>query len=667
MQRYRLMTRCLVLAIAGACGTQPRVPQLPAPKPVTRASAAPALPAPPLVRTDAGRGGAEAPPAAAIAHVAVTPDGTAAATADENGDVRLWPALDGTRQPRVVIAPQAHALAIGPRADGFTIAVLDAAGGLYLANVDRDGHSRSHVSLAGDAAYVGIAMTSAGLLAWRADESIALLDGDGATLAQVATEPGERIVTIAVSGGHAAALLARENKRGVRGLALAGGMRWNDWIALGDSVGDTLAVSPSGTRLAVVEGEQLAVLDGAGRLIEHGNRFATDVFAFTEDDTLVFATRSGLAWHFVGRSLTLGPHDVTGPLLAVGGDRAVSASNGELVLASSKKASQYLGYGMVAPTIAQPAIDGQLVIGLGATFLTLDKSLAEAGTPTFPVPPNTQVADMRWLGGDAWVVEAADPDDGVTSLVVVGGGKSKVVRSGLVFTHVLMYEPSTHLLTLSLGDAPSVYRFDPATLELALLTSVKGEPYTQTELVPVAPARAGGAQLLYASLRDETTVEWLRDPAKLRDVALASAKFQGAIAATDAAGHVYGWQSTASGMELAVLAAGKRIGKLPAEGPVSLWPAPAGDEVIEISAHVVTLLALDGKQRWQLPIDSASQALWLTDGSVAIVTGAGIVRVDAKTGAITAARCGWQFGLSAKPHPTTPTVEPVCSALEPSD
>lgn len=662
------MTRVAVLALAAACGTHAPPVELPAPRPVTRAPdaavSAQVLPAAPLVRTDGAQGGAEAPSAGAITAIAMTPDGSAAVTADEVGGVRLWPALDGSREPRVIMVPEPHALAVGARGDGFTIAVLDASGGLYLANVDRDGRSRSHVTLPGEPAYLGIAMTPGGLVAWRADETVTLLDGDGATLGQLATKPGERLVTVAVAGGHAAALVERGGKRGVRGIVMTGGLAWNDWIDLGDEIGGTLAVSPSGKLLAVREKDQVAVLDASGKLVETASSFATDVLAFVDDDTLAFATRSGLAWHGIGKNQSFGPRDATAQLLAVGGGRAVSSVGGELVLATQKQ-TQYLGYGVVSPTVAQPAIDGQLVIGLGDSFLTLDRALHVAGEPTFPVPSGTQVADLRWLGGDAWAVEASAIDEGTTSLVLVGGGKSKVVRGGLTVSHVLMYEPSTQLLTLSLGNAPSVYRFDPKTLELVKVATLGADSYTQTELVPLAPARAGGSKLLHVSLRDVTTVDWLRDPGKLA-AATSSVRFPGAIAAADAAGHVFGWQSTASGVvELAVFAAGKRIGTLPTDGPVSLWPEPTGEHIVELGMHDVSLVALDGTRRWVQQIEGASQALWLADGGLAIVTAAGVARLDGKTGAITAARCGWQFGLSAKPHPPAPRVEPVCVALEP--
>ena len=120
-------------------------------------------------------------------------------------------------------------------------------------------------------------------------------------------------------------------------------------------------------------------------------------------------------------------------------------------------------------------------------------------------------------------------------------------------------------------------------------------------------------------------------------------------------------------MELAVYRDGKRVGALPADGPVSVWPDPAGGRVIEIATHAVSLVTTDGKRAWTQPIEKATTALWLSDGAVALVTASGIVRIDPATGKVTAVRCGWGFGLATTPHPTPPQIEPVCSQLEGAD
>lgn len=658
------MTRAVVLALAAACGTpvrhvEPVAPAVPAPAP-----AVPAPPMPPLVRTDAPAGGIEAPHAGPIELVAATPDGRAALTSDVTGGVRLWPALDGSQEPRVVALPEPHALAIGPRDGGYTAAVLDAAGGLYFASLDAQGKSRAHVSLPAEPAVRGIAMSTRGLVAWRADQTVVLLDGDGVTHAQLATAAGERIVTVAVAGEHAAALIERDGKRGVRGIVFDKAAAWSDFVELGDKLGDQLAIAPAGKQLAVRDDDNVLIVDASGHVIDRVRVEGEKAIGFPDDAHLAAVGAGGLHWITIGKHGNPPRDTVTGQL-AVGGGRAISAASSDLVVATPS-ATQYLGYEVESPSFAQPAADGQLMIGLGAHFLLLDRTLHVAAPSSVPVPPGTEVADLRWLGGDVWAVEASAPENGKTSLELVSGGKAKVIKTGLTVAHVLMFEPSTNLLTLSLGPAPSVYRFDPTKLELTRVAAVPADAYVQTELVPVAPARAGGAQLLALSLRDRTTVAWVTDPARL-DRAASTTTFSGTIAGADSAGRAYGWESVGDRLVLAVYRGGKRTGTLPTDGPVSLWPDPEGTRLVELGTDAVTLVGVDGKLLWKKALSGGSQVQWLGDGALAVITAAGIARLDAATGNPTATRCGWGFGASAQPHPPAARIEPVCAQLEPGD
>src|SRR5947209_4208289 len=124
------MTRALVAGfVLVACGTPaahaPRIEPTP---PARDAAAAQqpelALSSPPVVHP-ASRAAIEAPHGGGIVTLAVAPDGQSAVTADQLGGLRLWPALDGSREPLVVELPHARDLTIGPRADGFTIVVRD--------------------------------------------------------------------------------------------------------------------------------------------------------------------------------------------------------------------------------------------------------------------------------------------------------------------------------------------------------------------------------------------------------------------------------------------------------------------------------------------------------------------------------------------------------------
>src|SRR5262245_43236339 len=129
-------------------------------------------PGPPIatVRAPATRRAIEAPHGGAIVALATTDDGKAALSCDELGGVRLWPAVDGSREPRVVDLPQPRQLAIGVRPDGFAIAALDEVGGIVVAQVDGDGLTKTRATLAADPPFTAIAMTDLGVLALRSDQ-----------------------------------------------------------------------------------------------------------------------------------------------------------------------------------------------------------------------------------------------------------------------------------------------------------------------------------------------------------------------------------------------------------------------------------------------------------------------------------------------------------------
>jgi hypothetical protein len=186
--------------------------------------------------------------------------------------------------------------------------------------------------------------------------------------------------------------------------------------------------------------------------------------------------------------------------------------------------------------------------------------------------------------------------------------------------------------------------------------------FEQTVFVPLFPKLARGNQLLQISLRDKQTFKWLADPRAL-DKAAATLTIDGAYAAADNAGHVYAWHGVGAKSQLTIFTDGKATGTLPLTGPGTLWPNPQGTQVLELAPAGVSLYGLDGTLLWTREVSGAQDALWLSDGAIAITHASGVVRLDPKTGALTAARCGWDFGLSTKPHPIAPRIEPVCMQL----
>jgi hypothetical protein len=408
------------------------------------------------------------------------------------------------------------------------------------------------------------------------------------------------------------------------------------------------------------KGKQVATQDFNGGAAE---------LRFADNNLIALAGVQGLSWLTITTGTVAPPTTpVFSPnmrqrdLLAAGHGRAIWPSNGELMLLTPFE-TKFLGYGTTAPRLAQAGPDGGVMLDMNSAFHLLDKELQVTGKP-WMARAGAATSELQWLGGNDWLVESGT-SDGKSEVALVDASKSSsaVVRTGLVEAHVLGFEPSTDLATLSFGSSAEVARLDRTKRTLDKIASVaSATAFEQTVFVPLAPKLARGNQLLQISLRDKSTVKWLAD-ARALDKAAATVTIDGAYAAADSAGHVYAWNTAGGKPQLTVFTDGKATGTLPITGPGTLWPSPQGTHVLELAAAGVTLYSVDGKLLWTREISGAQDALWLSDGAIAITHASGVARLDAKTGALTAARCGWDFGLATKPHPTAPRIEPVCMQL----
>jgi hypothetical protein len=674
-----------------ACSSTARPPEPTRPvvnPPLPVAAPVPDL-AKPIPTVHAKRDAREAPHGGTILTLALSPDGTSVLSADELGGVRLWPALDGSQEPRIVDMPLAKQLAIARVTGGFSAVARDEAGGLYVAKLDDTGRQLSHTTLPAEPPVTGMAMSAQGLLAWRSDQTLLLLDGDGATKDKLGTEPQQRLVAVAVSGKRAIVVLEREgSKRDARWLQLEPKLAWGAWIKL-DAVLEgpvEITLAPSGKRLAALIGPKdpqavrKSALDGLGRWavfdLAKGKEITGEAtgtnnveIGFVGDDQLAIGGLNGLSWIDLTQAkpkpsatTPVSPGARTQASLATGGGRAITSINGDLVLATPAK-TEYLGYDTVAPRIAEVGPDGQLLVGVGDHLLLLDKDLRGAGKPFTGI--TGIVAELRWVGEDDWLFESSTPNAPTLQISLVDGKHgTTVVRSGIKEVQILSYEPSTQQVTMSFGAESEVAHFDRKRRKLDRMASVKKvSAYEQTMFVPVSPALARGTQLVQITMKDRSTVKWLRDSAAL-DKAATSVTVEGPFAGADAAGHVFMWRNTPAGqLELVLYADGKPVRTLPNTGAVALWPEPSGKRYVEVAPSTVALYDITGKQLWFQQLATSQEALWLTDGSIAIISAGGIARLDPATGAVTAARCGWRFGVADKPHPATPRVEPLCAQV----
>lgn len=142
-----------------------------------------AEPAKPIVFASTG-----APHSAPITVVALSPDGKAALTRDTAGGVRMWPALDGSREPLVVPIRDPRSFALGPAEEGGWIAALvDSAGGARVIQIDAAGKMSPLASLPPMAMLSEMLVLPGGqrLLGVGSDHVIHLYDRKGKELAKL--------------------------------------------------------------------------------------------------------------------------------------------------------------------------------------------------------------------------------------------------------------------------------------------------------------------------------------------------------------------------------------------------------------------------------------------------------------------------------------------------
>ncbi|KIG15397.1 hypothetical protein DB30_05593 [Enhygromyxa salina] len=161
------------------------------------------------------------PHGAAITMIAVDPLGGAALSRDASGGVRLWPALDGSREPLVVPIRDPRSMALASDgAGGWTLALLDAAGGGRIVGVDESGKMQPLASLSPTDPLTDIVVMPGGkqLVAVGGDHVLRLLDPHGAELSRL-DQAGLRAASLRVApqaegGPQVVALTAGEFDRG---------------------------------------------------------------------------------------------------------------------------------------------------------------------------------------------------------------------------------------------------------------------------------------------------------------------------------------------------------------------------------------------------------------------------------------------------------------------
>jgi len=647
--------------------------------------AAVVAPAAPAGTTGGRRRGV--PHHAQIVSVVVDREGTRALSRDQLGGVRIWPALDGTREPQRVPVRAPEAMAIAARGDGSLAALIDAAGVATILRFDGDGLVVSTATVPPDVPLAGVVVLPGGerIAAVRSDQRLVLLDSSGVELAHLALR-GSRAVALHAAGDGLVAVLRRSDDGApvfaLRRLAIAGdGLAWRGVEhRLADPVawlpGYATATSPDGTRFAYVarakDGPQLRVVDattGAATRLDAPAAVTapeTAVVGFVDDSNVELSALGGTGWRVEltgdqGIVLTAPIASATSTTAYARGLR-VAGYSASLALHRGDGDVAYLGHRELYPTAGTLAPDGSAVAwatsGGAAIVQRFDGS-----------------ADVRIKGANDWFRSVAYVDEhhvlvgrnnGQLALIDVRTGAERGARAVAQAGTWVQYEPSTHLAAI-MRDTGVLWLVpvDPAA------TTPLGEPVVvadgATTFALLDPALAGGAVL--ATVDAQSTerryrLDELTDGVGAAEMKRERVAIGAAPRSWDRAGRHY--VNTATGIEVRDRDKLERTITL---GHVvnGIFPSPDGERIAFLdaptSAGAVPARAVDraGKALWTVaPAHGAVAVVWSADGSRAIVQAqGGALVLDAATGHPLATPSGWAFALTPEiPTAVPPNLDP---------
>ncbi len=671
---------CLLLA---ACGSGP-APEA-GPSPTTKSAQSPVKPRPlpPITATHG----------APIKRIAVTDDGRAAVTADQNGGIRVWPALDGSREPFVVTGAEPGALAIARDGDGLVIADHDGARGVELIRLAPTGEIRGRAALDPDPAVLQIELTSGGALVLRADRAIELVDASGVSRSRLVPEPGTRVRSILVRAGRALAIVDDESAVRARWIQLEGGRAlWGETSArLPIDPAQPIALSPDHTRLvATRRGARQAVLvDLATGKVEKRPMctIASDVptvaeqrvenpFGMQEDSepialgfvdakTVACSVASQLVWwSTTGDPIGEKKADAVltaGVELAIGGNALIGGLGHQLGI-YRPGTHQFLGYGFRELANARITAGG-VMIGKGDQQpLLLDAKLHERARFALPKQNWTDLypLDDRYLLTVSTRPMAAD-SWGSTYQVAVFDAVKRMVHQLLpnhALSGELYYEPATELLLSSDGITNLLLRFDPFTHSFGERIELVSKPILKRVYL-LDPALSDGVVAIGMHETDGGFVIDEFYPEDIRGGTLAartSHALHGKLDAIDRAGQVF-----VHGEDRAVFRHGVRGATLPELEGLALRPSNDGAEVAAVGlGRIVLVSTATGRTRWESAVWGATDVMWLPTGELAARFPGALAKLDLATGALAERQCGWAFGLSDTAFETSASAPIVC-------
>lgn len=629
------------------------------------------------------------PHGGSITHVAVTVAGDAALSADSSHGVRLWPALDGSREP-VPLSAGAEIKQLALVRDGRELVAIvrDAAGAVTLVRCAEDGRAGTRAQLASDEPIVEVAAVDGGVVARTADHALVVYGLDGTARGRLVAGAGERITDLAARGTRIGAIVATSAGTQLRWVTLSPRLAWSAPIALPLAPRDDLfAISPSGRRIAYADVQQsvLHVMDIgfvptliAGERLVHTHT-AHDAVGFLDEDTVAVTGGSVTWWRtpIANPAPSTDPWNVpTKPVLphvVLPGDAPAGAFADGLVVSgyeaslalSTKSGVRYLGWATSPSTIFTENPSHVVFSHASSQFSWLTDDLAIAHAVNLRDHQPRLGVTWGQPFGDRYVVVTKPAGDVATLLDAVEPEASKDIK---LPAPIERYFFGDGVLGIVAKNTLYRYRID-----------LTGGTTTATELTPAVKLADNSLSYLQpfdASLADglvAVTLGWEREWSeqqvltfhRIVDGKMVRTKqpFSGQIVRSRRDGQVVllHHHDALTGYVLRVMRGDTLVREIKRD-KLEMPLAVNADATRFATREGAAVVMLDevGSELWRTPVWAASSML-VTGSRVVIAAPGGFVALDIATGETVARACGFDFGLHvAVPEGRAQDMTPVC-------
>lgn len=495
-------------------------------------------------------------------------DGDAAVSVDAGGHVRLWPALDGTREPLALPLKQPDEVAIVREGDVLSVAARDPSGGLEVLVVDGEGRLARHVRRPPEPGVAAIVPHDGGFLVLHRDQMLELLDARGARRALLPAPPGEHVLRLVARNGRTLALVRATD--GVRGRWIASdALAWGEHTAKLRDDFDSVFLSPDHAYLLavrdvpdrpiVVMHHPFAVpeLHGRGvaqpatvrsRLVElatgrvrgfaperFGDERSYEPVGFWGDGQIVIAIgdfdAGMLEWRTLGgrRDAIIGEAPgyavdlVSVAAATVTDDAVIAFTSDQLVVVErtgpgASPRARFLGYRAARAKGVRGAPAGA-VARLGSSAIVLDEELDAKRRLPSPqaIPLADDLALVQFLPRRSTPEPAIDPAwiEGAPSRPRVSVVQPRLALYDLdedkelqrwPVARAFHYEPSTRLLAIERAGKVELATFDPAARKFSASRTFV-VPVTRVALLDPTqrPAQTTAALAMFVRVRGKTS------------------------------------------------------------------------------------------------------------------------------------------------------------------